>query len=82
MRPNLMMVAMAALSANAIKRETKEALKNPGIRSIRDLFATHRPIPAIKTSASTFVDKKQAAEQKRLKRQQRNLRHASGFTHI
>lgn len=51
-----------------------------GIRSLWDLFKLHRPIPAVRTSASSFLNKKELAEQKRLKRQQRNLRHASGFT--
>lgn len=58
-----------------------QATEPNGIRSIWDLFKLHRPIPGIRTGASALVDKKQAAEQKRLKRQQRNLRHASGFSH-
>ena len=57
-----------------------EQKEKPGIRSLRDLFALHKPIPAIRTSASSFFNKRELAEQKRLKRQQRNLRHASGFT--
>ena len=54
--------------------------EKPGVRSIWDLFALHRPIPAVRTSASSLVSKKELAEQKRLKRQQRNLCHVSGFT--
>ncbi len=59
----------------------EEKKEKPGIRSIFDLFATHKPIPAFRSKASTLVNKKEEAEKKRLKRQQRNLRHVSGFSH-
>lgn len=56
-----------------------------GIRSIFDLFRTHKPIPAVPISTaiprySKINDRIMKAEEKRLRKQQRNIKNAQKHT--